>query len=88
MTTALPIPPDPVGQQAPPTRAAASDPGRSLRVARGPLLLTHRDGLAPCLTNPQETDITIIIQRRRHAPASNWSRCAGTNGRNRRNCAR
>ena len=32
--------PTPVGQQAPPTRAAASDSWRSLRGARGPLLLT------------------------------------------------
>ena len=40
MTAALRIPPAPVGQQAPPTRAAASDSWRSLRGARGSLLLT------------------------------------------------
>ena len=40
MTIALRIPPAPMGQQAPPARAAASDAGRSLRVARGALLLT------------------------------------------------
>ena len=40
MTTALRISPAPVGQQAPPARAAPSDSGRSLRVARGSLLLT------------------------------------------------
>ena len=39
------IPPAPVGQQAPPARAAASDSWRSLRSARGPLLLTTGDGL-------------------------------------------
>jgi hypothetical protein len=32
--------PAPVGQQGPPARAAASDSQGSLRVARGPLLLT------------------------------------------------
>jgi hypothetical protein len=32
--------PAPVGQQGPPARAAAFDSWRSLRVARGPLLLT------------------------------------------------
>ena len=42
MTAQLRIPPAPVGQQAPPARDAASDPGRSLRVARGSLLLTTR----------------------------------------------
>jgi hypothetical protein len=40
MTTALRIPSAPVGQQEPPARAAASDSGRSLRVARRSLLLT------------------------------------------------
>jgi hypothetical protein len=44
MTTALRIPPTPMGQQAPPARAAASDSGRSLRVARGALLLTKGAG--------------------------------------------
>ena len=44
MITAFRIPPAPVGQQAPPARAAASDPGRSLRVARGSLLLTKGTG--------------------------------------------
>ena len=54
------------------------------RRARAPPI-DYRDGLAPCLTCPQETDITIITQRCRHAPASHWSRCAGMTGRNRRN---
>jgi hypothetical protein len=40
MTVQLRIPPAPVGLQAPPTRAAASDSWRSLRVARGSLLST------------------------------------------------
>ena len=40
MTTIPRRPPAPVGQQAPPTRAAALDSWRSLRVARGSLLLT------------------------------------------------
>ena len=44
MTVALRITPAPVGQQAPPTRAAASDSWRSLRVARGSLLLTTGTG--------------------------------------------
>jgi hypothetical protein len=44
MTAALRIPPAPLGQQAPPARAAASDSGRSLRVARGSLLLTKGTG--------------------------------------------
>ena len=38
------IPPAPVGQQGPPARAAASDSWRSLRSARGPLLLTTGTG--------------------------------------------
>ena len=44
MTAARRIPPAPVGQQAPPTHAAASDSGRSLRGARGSLLLTTGTG--------------------------------------------
>jgi hypothetical protein len=40
------IPPAPVGQQAPPARAAASDSWRSLRSARGALLSTT--GTAYC----------------------------------------
>ncbi len=44
MTTAFRIQPVPVGQQAPPARAAASDSGRSLRVTRGSLLLTKGTG--------------------------------------------
>jgi hypothetical protein len=39
------IPPAPVGQQGPPTRAAAFDSWRSLRAARGPLLLATGTGL-------------------------------------------
>ena len=37
-------PPAPVGQQGLPTRAAAFDSWRSLRAARGPLLLTAGTG--------------------------------------------
>ena len=44
MTTALRIPPAPMGQQEPPARAAASAV-RALRVARGPLLLTTATAL-------------------------------------------
>ena len=44
MSTALRIPPAPVGQQGPPTRAAALDSWRSLRVARGSLPLTTGTG--------------------------------------------
>ena len=40
MSRSTSIPPAPVGQQAPPTRVATSDSGRSLRAARGSLLLT------------------------------------------------
>jgi hypothetical protein len=40
MTGIVHRPPAPVGQQGPPTRAAASDSWRSLRVARGSLPLT------------------------------------------------
>ena len=45
MTLTVGCPPDPVGQQGPPARVAASDSWRSLRDARGPLLLTTGDGL-------------------------------------------
>lgn len=38
--TRVPLTPAPVGPQAPPTRAAASDSWRSLRDARGALLWT------------------------------------------------
>ena len=44
MTTAFRIPSAPVGQQEPLARAAASDSGRSLRAARGSLLLTKGTG--------------------------------------------
>jgi hypothetical protein len=40
MTVRLCVPPAPVGQQAPPVRAAAFDSWRSLRGAHGALLLT------------------------------------------------
>jgi DNA replication protein DnaC len=46
MTAQLRIPPAPVGQQGPPTRAATSDSWRSLRVARGSLLLTGMASVA------------------------------------------
>ena len=42
--SALLCAPAPVGQQAPPARAAAIDSWRSLRSARGPLLLTTGTG--------------------------------------------
>jgi hypothetical protein len=45
VNAAIRVPPAPVGQQAPPTRTAASDSGRSLRVARESLPLTNGDGL-------------------------------------------
>jgi hypothetical protein len=41
------ITPAPVGQQRPPTRVTAFDSWRSLRDARGPLLLAT--GTGPCL---------------------------------------
>jgi hypothetical protein len=44
MTVVPSIPPAPVGQQEPPTCAAASDTWRSLRSARGSLLLTTGTG--------------------------------------------
>jgi hypothetical protein len=40
-------PPAPVGQQVPPARAAAVDSRRSLRSARGSLLLTTGTAYAP-----------------------------------------
>jgi len=40
MSAALHVTPAPVGQQGPPARAAAFDSWRSLRSARGSLLLT------------------------------------------------
>jgi hypothetical protein len=85
MTIALCIPPAPVGQKAPPARAAASDSARSLRVAARVPPTDYGDGLPPYLTKEENTEIRNTIQRRRHAPASHWSRCAGTGGRNRRN---
>ena len=67
--TAVPnFPPAPVGQQGPPARAAASDSGgHSASPARVPPI-DYRDGLSPCLTSHQETDITTTIQRRRQRP--------------------
>ena len=49
------VPPAPVGQQAPPMRAAAFDLWQSLRSAHGPLLLTTGTA-ATTLTYPQEID--------------------------------
>ena len=43
MTVNVVCSPAPVGQQGPPTRVAAFDSWRSLRAARGPLLLTTGD---------------------------------------------
>jgi hypothetical protein len=45
MTLTVGCPPDPVGQQGPPARVAASDPWRSLRDTRGPLPIDYGDGL-------------------------------------------
>ena len=44
MTLKVVCSPAPVGQQGPPTRAAAFDSWRSLRDARGPLLLATGTG--------------------------------------------
>ena len=44
MTLTVGCPPDPVGQQGPPARVAASDSWRSLRDARGPLRLSTGTG--------------------------------------------
>jgi hypothetical protein len=44
------ISPAPVSQQAPPTRAATSDTWRSLRGARGSLLLTTGTGCRRSIT--------------------------------------
>ena len=44
MNTTCGVPPAHVGQQAPPARVAASDSKRSLRAARGPLLLATWTG--------------------------------------------
>jgi ribosome modulation factor len=46
MTAPVRVPPDPVGQQAPPARAAASG-SKPLRSARGALLLTTGTGCSP-----------------------------------------
>jgi hypothetical protein len=67
MTAVHNFPPAPVGQQGPPARAAAPAV-RALRVTRGSPPIDYRDGLSPCLTSHQETDITTIIQRRRQHP--------------------
>jgi hypothetical protein len=47
------VTPAPVGQQAPPVRAAAFDSWRSLRDAHGPLLLTTGTGCAGVDANQQ-----------------------------------
>jgi hypothetical protein len=44
MSAVLCVPPAPVGQQAPPVRAAAFDSWRSLRAAHGALPLTTGTG--------------------------------------------
>ena len=54
MTVVPNIPPAPVGQQAPPVRAAASDSWRSLRSARGPLLLTTGTGSVELDQRPKD----------------------------------
>jgi hypothetical protein len=48
------IPPAPVGQQAPPVRAAASDSWRSLRSAHGSPLLTTGTGSVALDERPQD----------------------------------
>ena len=72
MTAARRIPPAPVGQQAPPTRAAASDSGRSLRVARGSLLLTTGTGYRH--DKPQEDQIQQDAPTRRINPMLDQAR--------------
>ena len=55
--------------------------------------IDYRDGLSPCLTSNEETDITTIIQRRPQHPRrtlvainrNSWSRSVGMSGRDRRN---
>jgi hypothetical protein len=54
MTVRLCIPPAPVGQQAPPVRAAAFDPWRSLRGAHGALLSTTGTACAAVDLNYQK----------------------------------
>jgi len=54
MTVVLLIPPAPVRQQGPPTRAAASDSWRSLRVARGSLPLTTGTASVALDERPQD----------------------------------
>jgi hypothetical protein len=51
MSALLCVPPAPVGQQGPPARAAAFDSWRSLRGARGSLLLTTGTGCAAVAAN-------------------------------------
>jgi hypothetical protein len=51
MSAQLCVLPAPVGQQGPPTRAAAFDSWRSLRAARGPLLLTTGTAYAAVASN-------------------------------------
>jgi Tripartite tricarboxylate transporter family receptor len=46
--------------------------------------IDYRDGFSRRLTNPQETDITTILQRC-HQHSHRWSRLIGTGGRDRRN---
>ena len=50
------------------------------RRARAPPI-DYRDGLSPCLTNPQGNDITTTAQRCRQHPRRPWSRSIGTAGR-------
>ena len=55
-------PPAPSRQQAPPTRAAASDSRRSLRDARGALPLTPGDGLAPSQNKAGKARDDVMIR--------------------------
>src|ERR1700726_2778858 len=67
MTAVHNFPPAPVGQQGPPPRRRSASREGAPRHARVPPI-DYRDGLSPCLTSHQETDITTIIQRRRQHP--------------------
>src|SRR5262249_10989896 len=65
MSVVLRCPPAPVGQQGPPTRAAAFDSWRSLRAACGPLLVWGRQAVE---TTPQA--LKAVHARRGMNPCS------------------
>jgi hypothetical protein len=61
-------PPAPMGQQAPPTRATAFDSWRSLRAARGPLLLTTGTGYPTLAAEPPEK--SACVENLTHMPVA------------------